>query len=65
MKSKLLLGDEPTGNLDTENSENIVELLRKLSQEEQYRVVIATHDISILDRMDEVYRMQDGRLKAE
>ncbi len=63
LSSKLLLGDEPTGNLDTENSDNIIELLIRLAHEEKYCVIIATHDVSILDRMDEVYRVKDGRLE--
>lgn len=62
MDSRLILGDEPTGNLDTENSDNIIELLIKLAHEENYCVIIATHDISILDKMDAVYRMQDGKI---
>lgn len=62
MESHLILGDEPTGNLDTENSDNIIELLIKLAHEENYCVVIATHDVSILDKMDDVYRMQDGKI---
>lgn len=65
LSSKLILGDEPTGNLDTENSDNIIELLIKLAHEEKYCVIIATHDVSILDRMDEVYRVKDGRLEKE
>ncbi|MED9904990.1 MAG: ATP-binding cassette domain-containing protein [Lachnospiraceae bacterium] len=63
LSSKLLLGDEPTGNLDTENSDNIIELLIRLAHEEKYCVIIATHDVSVLDRMDEVYRVKDGRLE--
>lgn len=65
LSSKLILGDEPTGNLDTENSDNIIDLLIKLAHEENYCVIIATHDVSILDRMDEVYRVKDGRLEKE
>lgn len=62
MESKLILGDEPTGNLDTENSNNIIDLLIQLAHEENYCVIIATHDVTILDKVDAVYRMQDGKI---
>lgn len=65
LSSKLILGDEPTGNLDTENSDNIIELLIRLAHEENYCVIIATHDVSILDKMDEVYRVKDGKLEKK
>lgn len=62
MDSKLLLADEPTGNLDEENSINIVEILTKLAHTNDYCVVIATHDLSILPKVDVVYRMNSGVL---
>mgnify|MGYP001381387484 CR=1 FL=1 len=62
MDSKLLLADEPTGNLDEENSRNIIELLIGLARENGYCVIIATHDISILSKVDVVYRMNSGVL---
>mgnify|MGYP002085117731 CR=1 FL=1 len=59
---KILLADEPTGNLDTTNGNIVVELLRKLAHNEGYTVIIITHDMSIADRADVVYTMKDGKL---
>lgn len=59
---KILLADEPTGNLDTENGNIVVELLGKLAHEQGYAVIIITHDMSIADRSDVVYTMRDGQL---
>ncbi len=60
MDTKLLLADEPTGNIDEENSDNIIRLLVKLAKEKNYAVIIVTHDLGILPKVDEVYRMKDG-----
>ncbi len=65
MNTKLLLADEPTGNLDTANGENVIDILIKLAHEENYCVIIVTHDMSLLDKMDVVYRMKDGILYQE
>lgn len=65
MNTKLLLADEPTGNLDTENSRLIVDLLLKLAHEDGYCVVVVTHDLDIADRADLVFRMRDGKLSPE
>lgn len=62
MDSKLILADEPTGNLDEENSLNIVDILVKLAHESNYCVVIATHDLTILPKVDVVYSMNSGEL---
>jgi putative ABC transport system ATP-binding protein len=62
MNSKLLLADEPTGNLDEENSINIIDILVRLAHKNDYCVVIASHDLSILPKMDVVYRMNSGVL---
>jgi len=65
MNSKLLLADEPTGNLDEENSHNIINILVKLAHSDGYCVVIASHDISILPMMDVIYHMNSGVLRSE
>lgn len=58
----ILLADEPTGNLDGENSRNVVEILTRLAHEEGYCVIIVTHDPAIAEASDVVYRMVDGIL---
>ncbi|MBD5554896.1 MAG: ABC transporter ATP-binding protein [Roseburia sp.] len=62
MNTRLLLADEPTGNLDTANSQNVIDILVRLAHEENYCVIIVTHDMGLLEKMDVVYRMQDGML---
>lgn len=63
--AKVLLADEPTGNLDTKNSENIMGILKSLAHDEGYCVVIVTHDLAVAEVCDSVYRMTDGVLKVE
>jgi ABC-type lipoprotein export system ATPase subunit len=65
MNSKLLLADEPTGNLDEENSRNIIDILVNLAHKDGYCVIIATHDLSVLPKMDVVYHMNSGELFLE
>ena len=60
--AKIILADEPTGNLDTENSEIVIDLLQKLAHEEGYCVIVVTHDLSIADKADEVLKLKDGAL---
>lgn len=60
--AKIILADEPTGNLDTENSDLVFELLHRLAHEEGYCVIVVTHDLSIADKADEVLRLKDGCL---
>ena len=59
--SKILLADEPTGNLDSTNTRNIVEILRKLAHEEDSTVVVVTHDNSVAEQADVLLRMLDGK----
>ena len=59
---KILLADEPTGNLDTANGEIVVEILKKLAHEQGYTVIIITHDKGIADQADIIYTMKDGKL---
>lgn len=61
--AKVLLADEPTGNLDTANGSRVIEILSRLAHEEEYCVVIVTHDLAIAEASDVVFRMQDGVLQ--
>lgn len=61
--AKVILADEPTGNLDVANGEKIVELLWHLAHDENYLVIIVTHDLGITRVADEVLQMSDGYLK--
>lgn len=60
--SKIILADEPTGNLDTKNTENIVNILKKLAHEDGATVIIVTHDLAVAEKADVVLRMSDGEL---
>jgi putative ABC transport system ATP-binding protein len=62
--SKLLLADEPTGNLDVANGDLVVKLLTDLAHQDNLAVVIVTHDMNIANKADVVLHMQDGRLKG-
>ena len=59
---KILLADEPTGNLDSENGRNVVSILLKLAHEEGYLVIMVTHNPDVAAQADVVYRMKDGVL---
>jgi ABC-type lipoprotein export system ATPase subunit len=62
---RLLLADEPTGNLDTETGARIVDLLLGSQREHGCTVVIATHNETLADRADQRVRLRDGRLVGE
>jgi lipoprotein-releasing system ATP-binding protein len=59
---KVVLADEPSGNLDEENAASLQELLWSLSRERQQTFVIVTHDLALAGRADSVYRLHDGVL---
>ena len=54
--------DEPTGNLDSENEEHIVQLLLKLAHEMDYVVIVVTHNLMVASSADVKMTMKDGRL---
>ncbi len=60
---RLLLADEPTGNLDSENSDIVIDLLRRLAHDEDRCVIVVTHDLSVMDQADVTYRVRDHRLE--
>lgn len=57
---KIILADEPTGNLDTANTGNIVEILRSLAHDDGCTVIIVTHDPAVAEQADMVLQMKDG-----
>ena len=64
-KPSLVLADEPTGNLDRENSQILLKLMVDLKVKYQQSFVIATHDESILEIADRVMYLKDGKIKKE
>lgn len=61
----LLLADEPTGNLDSENSKEIIALLRHFNKEFKQTVIIITHDEKIALSADRIISIEDGRIKRD
>lgn len=61
-KPKLILADEPTGNLDSETGKKIFNLLHELAKSENTTIVVVTHDLSISGKTDKTFKLQDGRL---
>ena len=63
-RPKLVLADEPTGNLDAGNGEHVLQLMLELNRELETSLVIVTHDHSIAERMDRIMILEDGRLRS-
>jgi len=61
-KPKLILADEPTGNLDTATGKMIFDLLHSLSRKEDTTIVVVTHDLEIAGKTDKTFRLDDGKL---
>ncbi len=58
----IILADEPTGNLDSENARSILELLARLHREQNMTLVLVTHDMSIARRASRAIQMKDGHI---
>ncbi|MFA5524751.1 MAG: ABC transporter ATP-binding protein [Tissierellales bacterium] len=63
--AKVILADEPTGNLDDENSDRIIGILKELAHEQDFCVIIVTHDMEIAEVSDNVWRIKDGTIEKE
>ena len=63
--NRIGLADEPTGNLDITNGEQVVEILLRLAHDEGRCVIVVTHDLEIASQMDEIYMMRDGVLERQ
>ncbi len=61
----VLLADEPTGNLDSENAHHILDLIVRLHQEHQMTMVLITHDPTIAARASRIIHMMDGRVVSD
>ena len=60
-KPKVIFADEPTGNLDSKNSQNVFEIFKKLS-EEGSTIIVATHDMNLASKTDKIVEVKDGQL---
>ncbi|MFE7060923.1 ABC transporter ATP-binding protein [Sutcliffiella sp. NPDC057660] len=61
-KPRIILADEPTGNLDSENGENIISLLEDIHQKDGITILLITHDRDIANRAEEVVHFLDGEI---
>ncbi len=61
----LLLADEPTGNLDSENAHSVLDLIIRLQQDQGRTMVLVTHDASIAERAGRILHMVDGRIVSD
>ncbi|WP_222983476.1 ABC transporter ATP-binding protein [Flagellimonas meishanensis] len=58
----ILMGDEPTGNLDSHNSENVFQIFKRLKEEQGLSLLVVTHDEDFAKRTDRIIQMEDGRI---
>ncbi|HEX6316748.1 MAG TPA: ABC transporter ATP-binding protein [Gemmatimonadaceae bacterium] len=65
MRPELILADEPTGNLDTESSEQVFQLLREFNERYRTAFVIVTHDDQLASRCDRIVHLVDGRVDSD
>ncbi len=61
----LVIADEPTANLDAGNGQRVVELMRELNRQQQVTFLFSTHDPRLIDCVDRLIRLSDGRVVAE
>ncbi|WP_457639110.1 ABC transporter ATP-binding protein [Persephonella sp.] len=61
---KVILADEPTGNLDSKNTQIVMELLKELNEKNNVSIVIATHDREVAEYCDRIIFLKDGLLQA-
>jgi putative ABC transport system ATP-binding protein len=64
-KPKLILADEPTGNLDSQTGKMIFDLLHGLAKSENTTIVTVTHDLEIAGKTDKTFHLQDGKFKGK
>lgn len=58
----ILMGDEPTGNLDSFNAENVFQIFKRLKEEQGLSLLVVTHDYDFAKRTDRIIEMEDGRI---
>ena len=64
-RPSLILADEPTGNLDSERSAEVLALLRGFNREHGQTFILVTHDTEVGEACDRVVRMRDGRVRDQ
>ncbi|MDD2496459.1 MAG: ATP-binding cassette domain-containing protein, partial [Tissierellia bacterium] len=64
-KPKIILADEPTGNLDSETTENVYSILRNINKKFNTTFIIITHDQRIAEKTDRIVQVKDGRINLD
>jgi ABC-type lipoprotein export system ATPase subunit len=64
-RPSVVLGDEPTGAVDTETSEQLIGIMRRMNEEHGVTFVIVTHDLDLAAATDRVIRLRDGRVLSD
>ncbi|MFR1710169.1 MAG: ABC transporter ATP-binding protein [Clostridium sp.] len=64
-KPSIILADEPTGNLDSKNSKEVIELLKMTARKYNQTLILITHDSKIAEQADRVITISDGRIESE
>lgn len=59
---KIILADEPTSDLDVENTKEVLEILKEINQKNNTTIILVTHDLACLDYADKVYTMSSGKI---
>lgn len=62
--ARVILADEPTGNLDVANGKAVIDILKQLAHQQGYCIIVVTHNMEIAENSDSVFRMSDGVLTA-
>lgn len=63
-RPRIILADEPTGNLDSETGKQIFDILKQLSRNEDTTIILVTHDLSLARQCDKMLTLRDGQLEA-
>jgi lipoprotein-releasing system ATP-binding protein len=62
---KIIFGDEPTGNLDSKNSQNVFEIFKELKETFNQSIVVVTHDMNFAERTDRIITLSDGEVVSQ
>jgi lipoprotein-releasing system ATP-binding protein len=62
-KPSIIMGDEPTGNLDSKNSQVVFDIFREISKEREQTIIAVTHDDDFANNCDRIIEMMDGKIQ--
>jgi lipoprotein-releasing system ATP-binding protein len=62
---EIILADEPTGNLDSDSTENIYKILREINERSETTFVVITHDRRIAEKADRIVEIKDGKIEMD